>query len=149
MHKIVASTVALLCVLSFQNCSDFKSVSHASTREPSSVVTTGSLGSTELGVTVEDVAVAPGEAAQIHVTLNQTTPHDISFSYSTVDGTAVAGTHYRATRGSGIISEGTSSTVIRIPTLKKTAATYDGRHFSVDLTSNSYHGSVRVVFSHP
>jgi len=147
MHKVVASVAALVFILCFQNCNDFKSVSHAGAREPSSVLTTGRLGSTELAVTVDDVTVAPGETAQIRITLNQTTPHDISFHYLTIDGSAVAGTHYSATHGTGLIPEGSSSAVINIPTLKRATVKYGGNDFNVELTSNFYHKSVRVAFS--
>ena len=52
---------------------------------------------------------------QIQVVSDTSSAFDLNFSYSTTDGTAVAGTHYTSTSGSGTITAGSLNATISVP----------------------------------
>ena len=61
-----------------------------------------------------DAAESSG-ATQIRVESDTVAAFDINFSYSTTDGTAVAGTNYTSTSGSGTITAGSMTATISVP----------------------------------
>ncbi len=67
-----------------------------------------------LSLTPMDAAESSG-ATQIQVVSDRASDFDINFSYSTTDGTAVAGTNYTSTSGPGTITAGSMTTTISVP----------------------------------
>lgn len=65
-----------------------------------------------------DVSVNAGSDATFTISLsNAPTAYDVSFSYFTIDNTAVASTDYTATTGSATILAGDTDVVVAVPTL--------------------------------
>jgi hypothetical protein len=68
-------------------------------------------------VSVGDQTVAEGNTVLFGVTLDQSTTHAVTFTYSTSDGTATAGADYYAAAGSDTIPAGQTSATILVPTI--------------------------------
>lgn len=79
----------------------------------------GDLGNTPLVFTVSLSANATG---------------DVTFSYATTDGTAIAGTDYVATSGNGTISSGTNATTISVDVIGNTTP-QSNRTFTLNVTA--------------
>ena len=67
-----------------------------------------------LSLTPMDAAESNG-GTQMQVVSDTLSAFDINFSYSTIDGTAVAGTHYTSTSGSGTITAGSLDQTVSVP----------------------------------
>ncbi len=68
-------------------------------------------------ISVEDQAVVEGNTVLFVIDLDQSTTHAVTFTFSTVDGTAVSGSDYLAVTGSDTIAAGETSTTILVPTV--------------------------------
>jgi hypothetical protein len=105
-----------------------------------------------LAATVADVGVVPGDMAIITVTLNREPTQNLLFTYTTADGTALAGTYYTGvTSGSAMIAQGQLSTDIAIPTSSSSPGVlYLGKRFVVTLsfaTEPTLNHDVTISFS--
>ena len=92
-------------------------------------------------ISVADISLAEGDGAttpfQFTVQLSEAAPSGgVTFNYTTVDGTALAGTDYTAATGSGSIAALGTSTTITIDVLGNTTPQSD-RSFSLNLTAVS------------
>jgi large repetitive protein len=67
---------------------------------------------------VDDVKVKEGDVAHFKVYLSAPTTVDVEFSYTTTDGSAVAGKDYVKTAGTGSIPAGQTWTKVAVPTLQ-------------------------------
>lgn len=82
------------------------------------------LDATDATVGVGDAAaVTEGNAASFAISLaSGPVSQDVVVTYSTADGTAVAGTDYTATVGTAVIPAGQTSVAVTVPTLARTGA---------------------------
>ena len=75
-------------------------------------------------------------AAQFTVSLTGTLTAPVWFNYATVDGSAVAGTHYTATSGETHIPHGATSVTVSVPILDFDDDVYTGnRQFTLQLSN--------------
>ena len=75
-------------------------------------------------------------AAQFTVSLTGTLTAPVWFNYATVDGSAVAGTHYTATSGETHIPHGATSVTVSVPILDFDDDVYSGdRQFTLQLSN--------------
>jgi chitinase len=88
---------------------------------------------------IDDVTVPEGNGgtttATFTVSLSSPVEVPVTFDYATGDGTAVAGQHFVAVGGTGVLKPGETSKTIEVPIIGN--ATYDGRasrNFSVKLS---------------
>jgi len=107
--------------------------------------------SAPLAATIADVAVVPGDTAIVTVTLNRAPTSNLSFTYTTADGTALAGTNYTGvTSGSAMIAQGKLSTEVAIATSSTPGTLYLGKRFAVALafaTEPTLNHTATVSFS--
>lgn len=79
------------------------------------------------GLTVTDAFATEGNDVQFTVSAGSASVHDISFSYKTIDGTAVGGSDYAAVvAGTHTILAGQVSTTVSIPTGAYDDGIYEG-----------------------
>jgi len=94
----------------------------------------------QIFITVADASITEGDSgtadAIFNVTLSGACEADIKFNYSTIDGTATAGTDYAATSGTLTIPAGQTTGSIRVPVIG-------------DLTIESYQKSFKLNLSSP
>ena len=104
-----------------------------------------------LAVIVDGIGVVPGDVAIVTVTLNRAPTDNLSFTYATADGTALAATDYTGvTSGSAMIAQGQLSTEIAIATSTTPGAVSLGKKFFVQLafaTEPTLNHTVTVSFS--
>ena len=75
-------------------------------------------------------------AAQFTVSLTGTLTAPVWFNYATVDGSAVAGTHYTATSGETHIPHGATSVTVSVPIIDHDDDVYTGnRQFTLQLSN--------------
>ena len=91
-----------------------------------------------LGLFVSDATVAEGDSvgensAAFEVRLSRPSDNPLSFTFTTADGSAVAGTDYEATSGSLTFLPGQTLAVIQVPILGDTAVEVD-LDFTLTLT---------------
>ena len=87
---------------------------------------------------VSGATITEGEetAAQFTVSLTGTLTAPVWFNYATVDGSAVAGTHYTATSGETHIPHGATSVTVSVPILDFDDDVYTGNHqFTLQLSN--------------
>ena len=101
---------------------------------------------------VPSLSLQPADAAesngatQMQVISDTLSAFDINFSYSTNDGTAVAGTHYTSTSGSGTITAGTLSQTFSVPVADDSDNNAD-RTFTFKISSASLSNATAVTIS--
>ena len=89
-------------------------------------------------ISVSGATVTEGEetAVQFTVSLTGTLTAPVWFDYATVDGTAVAGTHYTATSGETHIPHGATSVTVSVPILDHDDDIHTGdRNFTLQLSN--------------
>lgn len=85
-------------------------------------------------LSIDNMTVTEGGTAVLTVTLARASAQDVTFGYSTSNGTATAVTDYTATSGSKTISAGDTTAQIAVPTVNDQVDEAD-ETFSVDLTA--------------
>jgi len=89
-------------------------------------------------LSINDIIVSEGGgSAKFTVTLSATDASDVTFSYSTADGTATGGSDYTISSGTGIIVAGDLTTSISITILDDAQAGEGWETFSVVLSNPS------------
>jgi len=68
-------------------------------------------------ISVGDQTVAEGNTVLFGISLDQSTTHAVTFTFSTANGTALAGSDYYAASGSDTIAAGQISTTVLVPTI--------------------------------
>jgi len=91
------------------------------------------------GIVYPTLSVVPGVAVEgnllgMQVNLSFPYEEDIEFTYATANGTAIAGTDYTTTNGTGAISAGQTSAIVSVPTTSRSG--YQGsRSFSFTISN--------------
>src|SRR4029077_4709554 len=75
-----------------------------------------------------------------NVTLSSALEGDLTFDYTTIDGTAVAGTDYTLTAGTMVIPAGQTSATITVQVIGNTVY-QTNRNFAVELSNVLYHAA--------
>ena len=97
-----------------------------------------------LSLTPLDAAESNG-STQMQVITATASAYDITFNYSTTDGTAAAGTHYTSSSSSGTITAGSLSETISIPVIDDSNDNSD-RTFTFNISSaNLSNGTVATI----
>ena len=97
-----------------------------------------------LSLTPLDAAESNG-STQIQVITATASAYDITFNYSTTDGTAAAGTHYTSSSSSGTITAGSLSETISIPVIDDSNDNSD-RTFTFNISSATLsNGTVATI----
>lgn len=150
MNRLRSITAAVLAVGSllvfFQNCAEELTPPSTSQYGSNDGGGDNTGGTTAQGLTINDPSVSPGAKAVINLTLSSPLDSDLQFYYSTVDRTALGGTHFAAiAAAAGLIPAGQTSVAIEIPTINSTTVDYTGREFGVSFTFNSTQFSSRTA----
>lgn len=98
------------------------------------------LSALDIGLSISDATIVEGDSGTSNLTFTVSSSasagSNITFNYATADGTAVAGSDYTATSGTGTITAGTSSTTISVPIIGD--LTQEGTEtFTVNITSST------------
>ena len=97
-----------------------------------------------LSLTPLDAAESNG-STQMQVNTSTASAYDITFNYSTTDGTAAAGTHYTSSSSSGTITAGSLSETISIPVIDDSNDNSD-RTFTFNISSATLsNGTVATI----
>ena len=97
-----------------------------------------------LSLTPLDAAESNG-STQMQVITATASAYDITFNYSTTDGTAAAGTHYTSSSSSGTITAGSLSETISIPVIDDSNDNSD-RTFTFNISSATLsNGTVATI----
>ncbi|HEY1685862.1 MAG TPA: Calx-beta domain-containing protein [Tepidisphaeraceae bacterium] len=122
----------------------------------SSIATTVTItnADTDIALAQASYTTAPGSRS-VPIIINRTgqSEGDVTVSYTTVDGTAIAGTDYTATTGSVTIPAGQNSVTVNVPILTPAGTTQATKSFSFKITNallsdpTDFGNSVNVNFS--
>ena len=82
-------------------------------------------------VTVNNLTAIAGSPAPVVISLNTASSVDVTFAYTTNNGTATAGTDYTTTAGNATILAGATSTTINVTN----AASSAGKNFTLTISS--------------
>lgn len=86
-------------------------------------------------LSIANVTASEGTAAPFTATLNRLSTRDVSFNYTTLDGTATQGVEYTGLSGTLHIPAGSSSSPIDVPLLRTDDPGSVGRTLSVQLSA--------------
>ena len=86
-------------------------------------------------MSIGNATVTEGQSASFTVTLSKTSSSAVTFTYATVDGTALAGSDYTSTSNSRTIPAGSTTTTITVPTTDDTRDEVDSETFRVLLSN--------------
>ncbi len=126
--RFLASMGAVVAIFTmvvvFQNCSSLDSPGSSGG---------GNFSSYEANVSIADVAIAPGQVANVLVVLDQPLANSVTVSFRTLDDTAIAGTHYQTTDSTIELPAGQTTFQFAITTLVS-AADFNNKRFRVQVS---------------